>query len=85
MVPLANDMAERWMNRVLARQLNLQGIAGARQYLQDAVKAAGPRDQFGVHPPESLPVEIRRSILRDAHARGFRVMKRVKSHAPLDL
>jgi hypothetical protein len=44
-----------------------------------------PRDQFGVHPPESLPVEIRRSILRDVHARGFRVMKRVKSHAPLDL
>ena len=44
-----------------------------------------PRDQFGVHPPESLPVEIRRAILRDARARGFRVTKRVKSHVPRDL
>lgn len=44
-----------------------------------------PRESFGVHPPESLPTEIRRSILRDARARGFRVMKRLRSRAPLDL
>lgn len=44
-----------------------------------------PRDAFGVHAPESLPMEIRRAILRDARARGFRVMKRMRSHAPLDL
>jgi hypothetical protein len=35
-----------------------------------------------VHPPESLPTNIRRAILRDARARGFRVMKRMQSHAP---
>ncbi|HKE62105.1 MAG TPA: saccharopine dehydrogenase NADP-binding domain-containing protein [Nitrospira sp.] len=44
-----------------------------------------PRESFGVHPPESLPMEIRRSILRDARGRGFRVMKRMRSRAPLDL
>lgn len=44
-----------------------------------------PRESFGVHPPESLPMEIRRSILRDARARGFRVMRRMRSRAPLDL
>lgn len=44
-----------------------------------------PRESFGVHPPESLPMEIRRAILRDARVRGFRVMKRMRSHAPLDL
>jgi hypothetical protein len=41
-----------------------------------------PRELSGVHPPESLPVEIRRAILRDAVGRGFRVMKRLKSRAP---
>jgi hypothetical protein len=44
-----------------------------------------PRESFGVHPPESLPMEIRRSILRDARGRGFRVMKRMRSRTPLDL
>jgi hypothetical protein len=44
-----------------------------------------PRESFGVNPPESLPMEIRRSILRDARARGFRVMRRMRSRAPLDL
>jgi len=44
-----------------------------------------PRESFGVHSPESLPMEIRRSILREARARGFRVMKRMRSRAPLDL
>jgi saccharopine dehydrogenase-like protein len=43
-----------------------------------------PRDCFGVHPPESLPIDIRRAILRDARVRGFRVMKRMKSLAPRD-
>lgn len=41
-----------------------------------------PRELSGVHPPESLPTNIRRAILRDARARGFRVMKRMQSHAP---
>jgi hypothetical protein len=38
-----------------------------------------PRDQFGVFAPEALPGNIRRAILRDARARGFRVAKRVTS------
>jgi hypothetical protein len=41
-----------------------------------------PRELAGVHPPESLPVTIRRAILRDARARGVCVTKRVQSHAP---
>jgi hypothetical protein len=41
-----------------------------------------PRELFGVHPPESLPIVVRRAILRDARARGFRVIKRTQSHAP---
>ncbi|HKY70606.1 MAG TPA: saccharopine dehydrogenase NADP-binding domain-containing protein [Nitrospira sp.] len=40
-----------------------------------------PREFSGVHPPESLPPEIRRAILRDARARGFRVTRRIRSHA----
>jgi hypothetical protein len=41
-----------------------------------------PRDTPGVHPPECLPIEIRRAILRDVRARGFRVVKRMHTHAP---
>jgi glycerol-3-phosphate dehydrogenase len=44
-----------------------------------------PRDSFGVHAPESLPLEICRAILRDARARGFHMVKRVQSRAPLEL
>lgn len=44
-----------------------------------------PRELYGVHSPESLPMEIRRAILRDARVRGFRVTKRMRSHAPSDL
>lgn len=44
-----------------------------------------PRETFGVFPPEALSVEIRRAILRDARARGIRLMKRVTSRAPRDL
>jgi len=40
-----------------------------------------PREISGVHPPESLPIEVRRVILRDARARGFRVTRRIRSHA----
>jgi hypothetical protein len=39
----------------------------------------------GVHAPEALPQEIRRAILRDARARGFRIVKRVTLRAPRDL
>jgi hypothetical protein len=41
-----------------------------------------PREFFGVHPPEALPVAVRRAILRDVRTRGFRVTKRIQSHAP---
>jgi hypothetical protein len=41
-----------------------------------------PRELSGVHSPESLPLEIRRAIVRDAVDRGFRVTKRLKSHMP---
>jgi hypothetical protein len=41
-----------------------------------------PSAQFGVFPPESLPIDIRRAILRDARARGFRIVKRVRSREP---
>lgn len=44
-----------------------------------------PRETFGVFPPEALSAEIRRAILRDARARGIRLMKRVTSRAPRDL
>jgi hypothetical protein len=37
-----------------------------------------PRDEFGVYPPEALPADIRRSILHDAKARGFRIVKRIR-------
>jgi len=36
-----------------------------------------PRDLSGVHAPEALPQEVRRAILRDVRARGFRIVKRV--------
>jgi hypothetical protein len=39
---------------------------------------------FGVNPPESLPAAIRRAILRDVRARGFRLTKHARSHAPLE-
>ncbi|MBH0193439.1 MAG: hypothetical protein HP492_17075 [Nitrospira sp.] len=44
-----------------------------------------PRHLAGVHAPEALPREIRRAILRDARARGFRIVKRVTLRAPRDL
>ncbi|MCP9452119.1 MAG: hypothetical protein NNA23_05490 [Nitrospira sp.] len=40
-----------------------------------------PRDLTGVHAPEALPQEIRRAILRDARARGFRLVKHVTVRA----
>ncbi len=43
-----------------------------------------PRDLPGVHPPESLPADVRRALLRDARARGFRIAKRVTSRPPQD-
>jgi uncharacterized protein YbjT (DUF2867 family) len=39
----------------------------------------------GVHAPEALPQEIRRAILRDARARGFRIVKHVTRRTPRDL
>lgn len=36
-----------------------------------------PRDDSGVYPPEALPEDIRKSILHDAKARGFRIEKRI--------
>jgi uncharacterized protein YbjT (DUF2867 family) len=36
-----------------------------------------PGDLVGIHPPESLPVETRRAILRDARARGIHLVKHV--------
>jgi len=36
-----------------------------------------PKDLLGVHPPEELPLEIRRAILRDARGRGLGITKRV--------
>jgi hypothetical protein len=38
-----------------------------------------PQDLVGVHPPESLPVDIRRAILRDVPSRGMKIVKRVTS------
>ena len=43
-----------------------------------------PRHLAGVHAPEALPREIRRAILRDARARGFRIVKRVTLRTPRD-
>jgi uncharacterized protein YbjT (DUF2867 family) len=40
-----------------------------------------PRDLTGVHAPEALPQEVRRAILRDARARGFRLVKHVTVRA----
>jgi len=39
-----------------------------------------PRDAIGVHAPEALPREVRRAILRDARARGFRITRHVAAH-----
>ena len=36
-----------------------------------------PKDLLGVHPPEEWPAEERRAILRDAHARGMRIVRRI--------
>jgi hypothetical protein len=36
-----------------------------------------PKDLLGVHPPEEWPAEVRRAILRDAHARGMRIVRRI--------
>lgn len=38
-----------------------------------------PRDLTGVYAPEALPREVRRAILRDARAGGFRIVKRETS------
>ncbi len=39
-----------------------------------------PKDLLGVHPPEEWPVEVRRAVLRDARARGLRIVKRIVVH-----
>lgn len=44
-----------------------------------------PRHLAGVHAPEALPGEIRRAILRDARARGFRIVRRVISRVPREI
>lgn len=37
-----------------------------------------PYGEYGVSPPESLPPQIRRAVLRDARARGIAIVKRVR-------
>lgn len=39
-----------------------------------------PKDLLGVHPPEEWPAEVRRAVLRDARARGLRIVKRITVH-----
>lgn len=41
-----------------------------------------PRKLFGVHPPEAVPAEIRRAILRDTRSRGIHLRKLVTSRTP---
>jgi len=63
-------------------QLRRQGVLNSPVAWATAQMAAlfvkhFPRTLTGVHPPEALPADIRRAILRDARARGFRIAKRV--------
>jgi hypothetical protein len=71
-------------------QLRRQGllcspIAWATAQMASLFVKHFPRDRFGVSAPESLPAEIRRAVLRDARARGFRISKRVKSRRLSDV
>lgn len=36
-----------------------------------------PKELLGVHPPEEWPLEIRRAVLRDAQARGIRIVRKI--------
>ena len=37
-----------------------------------------PRDLWGVHPPEALPVEVRRAVVADLKQQGFRLTTQVR-------
>ena len=44
-----------------------------------------PRNLHGVHPPEGLPRDLRRTILHDVRTHGFRITKRVTSRVQQEL
>lgn len=52
-------------------------IAWATAHMMALFVKHFPRDLVGVHTPESLPIDVRRAILRDARARGLRIAKRI--------
>ena len=63
---------------LLCRQGELRSpIAWATAHMASLFVKHFPRGLIGVHPPEALPQKVRRAILRDAHRRGFRIVKRV--------
>jgi hypothetical protein len=71
-------------------QLRRQGllcspIAWATAQMASAFIKHFPRELRGVHAPESLPGEIRRAILRDARAGGFRMTRRIQSRPAPEL
>jgi len=37
-----------------------------------------PRELWGVHPPEALPVQVRRAVLRDLKARGIALVSKTR-------
>lgn len=66
----------------LSRQGELRSpIAWATARMASLFVKHFPRRFTGVHAPEELPQEVRRAILRDARARGFRLVTRAASGA----
>lgn len=62
-------------------QLHRQGqarapIAWATAHMAALFVKHFPHETFGVHPPESLPQEIRRAVLRDVRLQGIRLIRR---------
>jgi hypothetical protein len=63
-------------------QIRLRGmsstpVAWATAHLASLFVKHFPREEMGVFPPETLPVEIRQRILADAKSRGIRITMKV--------
>ncbi|MBI4462171.1 MAG: saccharopine dehydrogenase NADP-binding domain-containing protein [Acidobacteria bacterium] len=60
------------------RGLNTTPIAFATAHLAALFVKQFPRGLSGVYPPEALPAELRRAILRDLKGRGFNLTYRTR-------
>jgi hypothetical protein len=72
------------LHQIRRREVYTSPIAWATAHMAALFVKHFPRTVPGVHPPESLPVKVRQSILSGAAAHGVRVSRKLTRLKPID-